>query len=461
MSRTLTLLSLLLALTACAERPNSLRFVHAKPHNSPAVAKQQDQSCVAFVGHRGQVPKQTSASVAATLLTSGVLGLAADSYTRHMANRVRALRMEQCYRSLGYVLAYLTPEEAANLAKLKHSEQRVPFLNSVMENQRASYGLEASDYKKFEEVAQRFPGLWVGENKKAGVSVRLLVTGWNLSADIKCNKGDSRHVIGLISWNGAMEAATIHNPETTVLSGVVPNLKVVEFSECPASAVSVKREEMAQKSANTGMQEDPAAHVGEPLLIGSGFFINDKGDLLTTYRLAQGCQKFELSGKGGASKASVYRVDKRNNIALLRAERGSTPFAHFSASEIAKGTNVTLRGSDDEVDTLSLKGSLSEVTGPNKDKRFIGVTTKESDGDSGGPVIDSTGSVVGLAVSELAVSKMSGDFAEPQTRYAIRASVLKQFLDANNIQYHTGINSSGQTPFVVRVRCESRTAAIK
>ena len=60
-------------------------------------------------------------------------------------------------------------------------------------------------------------------------------------------------------------------------------------------------------------------------------------------------------------------------------------------------------------------------------------------GNSGGPLLDKGGNVVGIVtakINALEVQKATGDFPQ-NINFALKSSVVKDLLDANNINYET------------------------
>lgn len=61
-------------------------------------------------------------------------------------------------------------------------------------------------------------------------------------------------------------------------------------------------------------------------------------------------------------------------------------------------------------------------------------------GNSGGPLLDTSGNVVGVVTSKLNAIKVAGEQGDlPQNvNFAVKASLATSFLDANQITYETG-----------------------
>src|SRR6185295_14488211 len=74
------------------------------------------------------------------------------------------------------------------------------------------------------------------------------------------------------------------------------------------------------------------------------------------------------------------------------------------------------------------------------DARVLQMTAPVQTGNSGGPLLDQSGLIIGIVVSKLNALKIAlatGDFPQ-NVNFAINGAVSKSFLDAHNIKYETG-----------------------
>ena len=80
-------------------------------------------------------------------------------------------------------------------------------------------------------------------------------------------------------------------------------------------------------------------------------------------------------------------------------------------------------------------GNVSALTGLGDDTRYIQISTPVQPGNSGGPLLDSRGNLIGVVSAKLnaiKVAKATGDLPE-NVNFAVRAQVAKVFLSANNL----------------------------
>ena len=84
-------------------------------------------------------------------------------------------------------------------------------------------------------------------------------------------------------------------------------------------------------------------------------------------------------------------------------------------------------------------GSLSSLSGIGGDTRLLQITAPVQPGNSGGPMLDSAGNLMGVVVSKLdaiKAAKLTGDIPQ-NVNFAINGNVLRSFLDANSVGYDT------------------------
>ena len=89
------------------------------------------------------------------------------------------------------------------------------------------------------------------------------------------------------------------------------------------------------------------------------------------------------------------------------------------------------------------KGDVSAVVGLRQNSGQMQITAPVQPGNSGGPVLDGNGNVVGVVVSKLnalGVASVTGDIAQ-NVNFAIKASVAKNFLEANGVSTTSTISS--------------------
>src|SRR4029079_1930262 len=203
---------------------------------------------------------------------------------------------------------------------------------------------------------------------------------------------------------------------------------------------------------------------------GSGIIVSREGTVLTNRHVVQQCTGYEVIDDADRKlKATLQAVDETRDLALLKTEEGFRNVAPFRRDLTPKlGEAVTVVGYP-LAGVLGTKptvgfGHVRSTVGMRGDTKEMQISVPIQRGNSGGPVLDHSGNVIGVVVSKLDALKLAqstGDLAQ-NVNFAIRGEFVRDFLQANRIGIHfesgsaalpnTEIASAGAL-VTVRVRC--------
>jgi uncharacterized protein len=164
--------------------------------------------------------------------------------------------------------------------------------------------------------------------------------------------------------------------------------------------------------------------------------------MLTNHHVIDECEA--VSGRHGDTQhiLTVIASDPENDLALLLQATSPPSFATFRTDPYVRpGDDVIvvgfpLRGllaSEAQITT----GTVSALAGIQDDPRFLQMTAPVQPGNSGGPLLDQSGNLVGVVASKLdaaLVQKKIGDIPQ-NVNFAIKASIARQFLDKQQVSY--------------------------
>ena len=178
---------------------------------------------------------------------------------------------------------------------------------------------------------------------------------------------------------------------------------------------------------------------------GTGFYVSSDGLIVTNAHVAEGCKNPRLAS---GDALSMRDLDNSSDLALLSSSNANTvPLVLRSGRGIRLGSDVVVAGfplrgilSDDLNVTT---GSVSALSGPNNDRRLFQLTAPVQPGNSGGPILDESGNLVGVIVSKLdalSVAATTGDIPQ-NVNFGISLGTLQSFLDANSVDYETSSSS--------------------
>lgn len=137
---------------------------------------------------------------------------------------------------------------------------------------------------------------------------------------------------------------------------------------------------------------------GQMFSVGSGFFISDNGYIATNYHVISGAAalKIVLYSNLSYDVVTVKGYDSAQDIAVLKIEETSTPYLKLSTEPAKTGDPVYALGSPLGVDNVFTSGMVSSPAINVGGKRCIAFTAPISPGNSGGPLVNGKGEVVGI-----------------------------------------------------------------
>lgn len=134
---------------------------------------------------------------------------------------------------------------------------------------------------------------------------------------------------------------------------------------------------------------------------GTGFLIDGKGYIVTNAHVVVGSQAVVLqNNKGQEYRASIVHINKENDIAILKIEdkdykvHSSLPYS-FRRNGAELGEPLFTLGFPREVIVYN-EGYMSALTGYNGDTLTCQIGVSANPGNSGGPVFNRNGEVIGI-----------------------------------------------------------------
>ena len=141
----------------------------------------------------------------------------------------------------------------------------------------------------------------------------------------------------------------------------------------------------------------------QPLSLGSGFFINESGDIATNHHVLEGSSKAIIKTIRG-DKGNILEIIKDDpELDLLVAKtsfKKTTPLPLGDSNTITVGEDIVAIGNPAGLEGTVSKGIISGIRKV-EDFKFIQITAPISPGSSGGPVFNLSGKVIGIATAYL------------------------------------------------------------
>ena len=185
----------------------------------------------------------------------------------------------------------------------------------------------------------------------------------------------------------------------------------------------------------------PTAPDGQASATGSGFAVAD-GGVMTANHVVEGCRRLMLrNASGQRAAASVAAADPHRDVALLRVATGFAPPLTFrDGPPVEIGESVVtygfpLSGLLSSGPTLTT-GNISALAGLRDNRMNFQISAPVQPGNSGGPLLDAQGHVIGVVVSKLnaaQVAKITGGDIPQNINFAIKGNEAAAFLVAHNV----------------------------
>ncbi len=179
-----------------------------------------------------------------------------------------------------------------------------------------------------------------------------------------------------------------------------------------------------------------AAIADEPRASGSGSFISADGFVLTAAHVVKDASRIAIVTKSGQFPATLVKLDATNDVALLKCQgSGFTPIPIASSTTVRVGgevftlgfPNIQIQGFDPKF----TKGEISSETGIQDDPRDWQVSVPIQPGNSGGPLCDENGNLVGIVLATLdplVMAKIAGEIPQ-NVNYAVKSGYILPLLD--------------------------------
>jgi S1-C subfamily serine protease len=180
----------------------------------------------------------------------------------------------------------------------------------------------------------------------------------------------------------------------------------------------------------------------KPRSTGSGFFVSHEGDLITNNHVIEGCQELRVIRDEKSNAAHVIGTDPGADLAILRVPEVAAEIASFRSSDLERPGEAVIVAGYPLQGLLTSKpsvttGIISALAGPKEDKKLMQITAPVQPGNSGGPLVDNRGNVVGVIVSKLnglRVASAIGSLPE-NINFAVKGNLARALLDKNSVQY--------------------------
>ncbi len=285
-------------------------------------------------------------------------------------------------------------------------------------------------------AAQRMAGQQVTitvDTQRVHVAVpRRLTGGLTMIGELPA---DRMGVVASGSW------LTIATPSTSArfhLAGAGAALTAA--SRC---AKGVREASTKPPAKARAASRDTSSTASPRMSTGTGFYVSSSGDILTNAHVVEGCSAIGIKGHGDAGfrAVRVRAADAKHDLALLTIIMPSStqPAVLSWRRDTRLGEYIAIFGFPylgrlASSGTFS-RGDIAALAGLNDNEAQFQLSAPIQPGNSGGPVVDERGHVVGVVVGRLnpmAMVREKGDIPQ-NVNFAIKPGPALSFMEAHGI----------------------------
>jgi hypothetical protein len=175
-------------------------------------------------------------------------------------------------------------------------------------------------------------------------------------------------------------------------------------------------------------------------LTGTGFAVDHEGTLVTNEHVISRCATVTIHQGAERVAGAVRARDHANDLALIKLAQPTPAAATLRRGPVVRlGEQIVAYGFP-LVGALATEGNLtvgyvSALRGLGNDEKTIQITAPVQRGNSGGPLVDLGGNVIGVVSSKLDAVKVMNAYGDvPQNvNFAIALDPLTKFLQTNHV----------------------------
>ena len=170
-----------------------------------------------------------------------------------------------------------------------------------------------------------------------------------------------------------------------------------------------------------------------PASSGTGFFVSNNGEMITNNHVIEECTNIKAIYNGSELESKVLAVDKMNDLQIIKAN--VRPDEVFSVSSIdAELLEEVIvagypLGKKISASIKATSGTVTSLAGLGDNYAEFQTDAALNSGNSGGPIINEKGNVIGVAVS-----KWQEEGVE-SFNFGVKSSILRIFANANGLKF--------------------------
>ena len=281
------------------------------------------------------------------------------------------------------------------------------------------------------EISDRyFQGLGLGQNAIEGLAwlyvaeLKVSCPASNIMINYtECNKAADR--IKYLEKRISNDVIQLAQERAKMILGLITDGKSTVDSVAQGTAPTVVKNTTKPKTKPKGS--------------GTGSIVSANGYIVTAAHVINGASYIEIVTPTGTFPANTESVDAANDIAILKIDTTCKDFVEVLHSrDVRLGQsvstigfpNVGIQGHSPKV----TQGVISSDNGAQNDIRMWQISAPIQPGNSGGPLLDESGNLIGVVVASLSLKVIEATGAVPQNvNYAVKSAYLEPLLNSHKL----------------------------
>jgi serine protease Do len=192
----------------------------------------------------------------------------------------------------------------------------------------------------------------------------------------------------------------------------------------------------AQFTEAAGKVRDAVITVAVEKRTGAGFIVNSDGSAVTNKHVVGDAKSVTVKLRNGEQlTANVIKASSERDLCLLKLDRQHLPAVQFASSKkLKQGQDVAAIGAPLGLEGTLTKGVVSATDRDVNGQKFLQIDAALNGGNSGGPVINQDGQVVGMATKAAAEAEKLG--------FAIPSDDIMAFLNASDVSFEAALGDA-------------------
>ncbi len=192
------------------------------------------------------------------------------------------------------------------------------------------------------------------------------------------------------------------------------------------------------KKAILANKKQPSSSFGDESEIvaassGTGFFVSSNGHIVTNNHVIESCNEVKVHFRGRVVTSEVLYTDKGNDLAIIKTNLKPNQVFAVSNEDVTLLEDIIVAGyplgKAISASIKTSKGSVTSLAGYGDNYSNFQIDASLNSGNSGGPIMDNKGNIVGVAVAKYVEEGVEG------FNFGVKSSTLKTFASSNQFKF--------------------------